>query len=162
MKIYCDTDCLPSNATPEELAALNALSLNPCLTFMTSHLVNDEAGKTKSEGKRDRLLQEHKAGYPVPNDEKVIGFNAQFSQYGFVGYFSLSDVQDESIRDELVQRGLRQRDAEHVAQAVSNGCDVFLTRDGGIHHRRPWIEKRFPGLKVRRPTELAVVLRLSV
>jgi predicted nucleic acid-binding protein len=48
---------------------------------------------------------------------------------GFITYPLISDSQNETLRDELIQHGLEPRDAEHLAQAVSNDCDVFLTRD---------------------------------
>ena len=55
-----------------------------------------------------------------------------------------------------MQRGLSQRDSEHLAQAISNRCSVFLTRDEAtiINPRRDWIEEAFPPLKVRLPSEL--------
>jgi hypothetical protein len=48
---------------------------------------------------------------------------------GFIGFSLISDVQDEKLRAELMERGLAQRDAEHITQAVCNNSDVFLTRD---------------------------------
>jgi hypothetical protein len=116
--------------------------------------------KTKDEGKRSTLVGEHEARTLIPKDEKVVGFNAQSSQHGFVGFFLLADVQDETLRAELIAQGLEQRDAEHITQAVCNGCDVFLTRDEKsiIKPHRAWLEKRFPTLKVRLPSELAAEL----
>jgi len=54
--------------------------------------------------------------------------------------------------------GLEQRDAEHITQAVCNNCDVFLTRDEDsiITPHRHWLEQKFPGLKIRLPSELAL------
>jgi hypothetical protein len=79
----------------------------------------------------------------------LLGFNIQISQYTYFNSPIISDVQDEAIRAELMKRGLKQRDAEHITQAVCNNCDVFLTRDKGIRKRRDWLEQRFPGLKIR-------------
>jgi len=53
-----------------------------------------------------------------------------------------------------MKRGLKQRDAEHLTQAVCNNCAVFLTRDKRIISGRQWLEERFPGLKIRLPSEL--------
>jgi hypothetical protein len=45
---------------------------------------------------------------------------------------------------------------KHITQAVCNDCDVLLTRDvkSIITPHREWLEKRFPKLKVRLPSEL--------
>jgi len=90
--------------------------------------------------------------------KKLLGFNIQISQYTCFNSPIISDVQDEAIRAELMKRGLKQRDAEHITQAVCNNCDVFLTRDKGIRKRRDWLEQRFPGLKIRLPSELVADL----
>ena len=163
LKIYPDTDTIPANIrrhadepkSRRELAAMEKLLANDGLSFLGSRAVLRELEKTKHELRRKKLADEHKALPPLPKDEKVVGFNAQSDQYGgFIGFFLISDVQDESLRDELIKHSLEPRDAEHIAQAVSNGCDVFLTRDKGIIKHRAWLEARFPKLKIRRPTEL--------
>ena len=79
---------------------------------------------------------------------------------GFVTYPLISDVQDETLRKELMARGLKQRDAEHLTQAVCNDCDVFLTRDEKsiIKPHRKWLQNRFPKLKIMRPSELLKLL----
>jgi hypothetical protein len=73
----------------------------------------------------------------------------------------MSDVQDDALCQELEQRGLGRTDAQHITQAVCNACDVFLTRDRKtiINPHRAWLESRFPGLKIRLPSELVAELR---
>ena len=56
-------------------------------------------------------------------------------------------------------RGLEQRDAENITQAVCNDCDVFLTRDKGIIKHCEWLEQRFSKLKVWLPSELLAFIR---
>ena len=83
-------------------------------------------------------------------------------QYGgCISYPLVSDVQDEAIFRELENRGLGLHDAQHITQAISNNCDVFLTRDWKtiIRKHRPWIEQRFPTLKIFRPSELVTELK---
>jgi hypothetical protein len=162
LKVYGDTNTLPSNASnhasQEELAALEQLRADERLEWFTSHIVRHEATNTKNESKRNTLVGEHEARKPLPKDEMIVGFNTQTVQSGgFLGFTLISDVQDEALRAELIKRGLTQRDAEHVTQAVCNNCDVFLTLDGNtiIGPHRTWLEERFPTLKVRRPSELA-------
>lgn len=72
-------------------------------------------------------------------------------------------IQAEKLRAELIERGLEQRDAEQITQAVCNSCDVFLTRDKKtiIKPHRAWLENRFPTLKVRVPSEFAAELAAS-
>jgi hypothetical protein len=73
----------------------------------------------------------------------------------------VSDVQDEKILAELQGYGLSRRDAEHITQAGCNGCEVFLTRDRALLLKfRPFIEARFPQLRVLQPSQLEVELAL--
>jgi hypothetical protein len=93
-----------------------------------------------------------------------LGIHTQTDQYGgFVSSPLISDVQDEALRDELINRGLTRRDAEHITQAICNGCDVFLTRDEGtiIKPHGQWLESRFPGLKVWLPSQLLAFITAS-
>jgi hypothetical protein len=163
LSIYCDTSALRHNIgrqndekSQRELSALNQLMEK--YPMFGSHLVRYEAEKTKDEIRRGHLIIDAQALQNVPNDHKLLGFNIQISQYTCINSPIISDVQDEAIRAELMKRGLKQRDAEHITQAVCNNCDVFLTRDKGIRKRRDWLEQRFPGLKIRLPSELVADL----
>ncbi len=160
LKIYCDTSCLPHNiryADPKpqgELAALKQLADK--YWMFGSRVVRRELMITKKQTQRKNLIVDYKAREPITKDEKVHGFHTQTDQYGGVVVYPLvSDVQDETLRKELIEHGLEPRDAEHITQAVCNGCDVFLTRDERtiIKPYRPWLETRFPTLKVRLPSE---------
>jgi hypothetical protein len=160
LKIYCDTSTLPENigdADPKskrELAAVKELEKHGMM--FGSHIVLYEATNTSDENKRKQLIAEYAALKPVPKDEKLLGFHTTSYQYGFTCCPILADVQDETIRNELIARGLEQRDAEHITQAVCNDCDVFLTRDEStiIKPHRAWLDQRFPKLKVWLPSEL--------
>ena len=157
VKVYGDTNTLPDNTRdPDELAALERLRLDRRVAWFTSHLVHHEAAKTPDEGKRSRLVGQHADRQPVPKDAKLLGFRVQIDRYTCLNSPMISDVQDETVRAELMTRGLEQRDAEHITQAVCNDCDVFLTRDSRtiIKRHRPWLEQRFPNLIVRLPSEL--------
>jgi hypothetical protein len=58
--------------------------------------------------------------------------------------------------DAVMACGVRGRaDAEHVADAVGMGCDVFLTNDKRLRKQSPAIEDRW-GLRLRRPSEFVV------
>ena len=166
MKIYCDTSTLPENIrgadakSQKELTALK--ELQELGVMLGSRIVRYEVMNTKDENKRNQLLAEHAALKPIDNDEKLLGIHTTTDQYGgFVSYPMISDVQDEAIRAELIERGLEQKDAEHITQAVCNNCDVFLTRDENtiINPHREWLHQRFPNLKVWLPSELLASIR---
>src|SRR5262249_31729049 len=116
----------------------------------------------KNATQRDHLIIDYKALNRVPKDEKRLGFNTHGDRYG--GFFSapmISDVQDEVLLKELIDRGLEQRDAEHIVQAVCNDCDVFLTRDEKtiINPHGQWLSQRFPKLKILLPSELLEIIK---
>jgi large subunit ribosomal protein L30 len=165
LKIYGDTNTLLGNTDDAlQLKALKQLSSDKRLIWFSSHIVRYEAMNTKNEIKRSRLVGEHEARKLILKDEKIVGFNAQTIQYGgFIGFSLISDVQDETLRAELLERGLTQRDAEHITQAVCNDSDVFLTRDVEtiIGPHRMWLEKRVPTLRVLLPSELASELTIG-
>jgi hypothetical protein len=155
MKIYRDTNTLPGNIRDEtELAAVRELE-KLGLTMFGSHIGRYEAMNTKDENKRRELVNQHDRLQKTP--EKLLGFNVVTDHLGgFVCSPIISDVQDEQVRAELMQRGLAQRDAEHIAQAVANDFDIFLTCDKNtiINPHRQWLEQRFPKLKVLLPSAL--------
>jgi predicted nucleic acid-binding protein len=66
----------------------------------------------------------------------------------------VSDVQDECLVEKLQkQLNLPMPDAQHLAQAISNGADVFLTRDEEhFVSQRHAIEAQFK-IKIRLPSE---------
>lgn len=94
---------------------------------------------------------------PLAQDEKVLGFDSiQTDPFGgFVANPLVSDVQDERLVEQLEsQMGPPKPDAQHLAQAISNNADVFLTRDEEhFIKQRLTIESQFK-IKVRLPSEL--------
>jgi predicted nucleic acid-binding protein len=166
LRIYCDTSTLLHNirhADPKsqrERAAITQLAEKHPL--FRSLVVLREVTSTHEETQRECLIVDYEALKPVPRDEKVLGICTQTDQHGgFFGQPLVSDVQDEEIRQELIDRGLTRQDATHIAQAVYNDCDVFLTRDEDtiIKPHGQWLENRFPPLKVRLPSQLLEELR---
>ncbi len=160
LRIYCDTDTLPHNIrhddkkTQGELAALKRLAEEQLL--FGSLEVRREVMKTRKQSQQDNLIVDYKALKPITKDERVHGFHTQTDQFGgFITQPLISDVQDEALRNELVNRGLKLNDANHITQAVCNNCDVYLTRDEDtiIKPHRAWLEIRL-GIKIRLPSEL--------
>ena len=170
MRIYCDTDTLLSNIRhPDEKCRAELAALQKLLAgrrdegySMFRSLVNyRELMETFDDSQKSALLQDYESLEPVRKDEKVLGMQTQEDRYGgCVVYPLVSDVQDEAMCQELTDRGIKLRDAQHITQAICNACDVFLTRDEGtiIKRHRQWIEQRFPMLRVRLPSELAAEL----
>jgi hypothetical protein len=156
LKVYVDTSALPTNIrhSPEEHAA--AEELLEMFAMFSSHITYYEANNTKNQLCRDALIEECELLTPIPKDQRLLGFNNQILPYG--GCLCspiISDVQDETIRKELIDRGLERRDAEHITQAVCNHCDKFLTCDVKtiIKSHGQWIKERFNLMAVR-PSEL--------
>lgn len=71
----------------------------------------------------------------------------------------MSDTQDEKMRDSIISMGIEQKDAEHLTQAICNGFEYFLTRDGGIIRKRGQIQIKFPPMKIQTPAECVFELR---
>jgi hypothetical protein len=167
MKIYGDTDTLQNNITtePDEQQAVEILVAAHDRGLLVLHLSNishHEVMKTPNPVQRQRLVDDAEQRERVQNNERLLGFQAQdMGRRGFISSPLMSDVQDDALCQELEQRGLDRADAQHITQAVCNGCDVFLTRDRKtiIKPHRAWLESRFPGLKIRLPSELVTELR---
>jgi hypothetical protein len=154
LKIYCDTCSLRHNVDEEkERVALERLAEK--FPMFGSHLVRHEAANTKKTNpKGDFLIVDADALELVPKEKVLLGFQYLSDQYG--GFFAgplTSDVPDETIRNEVMKRGLKQRDAEHVTLAICNSCNVLLTFDKKILKIGTWLEERFK-LKAWRPSQL--------
>jgi hypothetical protein len=161
LKIYCDSDTLLHNIkrhqTPKVQEELNALEKllahhkTGKIIMLRSRVNLREMEATKDPQDRQKLKGDYESMTPIAKDEKVLG---SYSVPGGGTNVMVSDVQNETMRDELLQIGLERRDAEHLTQAICNHCDVFLTRDEkSIIRHRTKIEGRFP-IKVRKPSEL--------
>ena len=167
MNIYSDTSSLFSNANrhadaknQQEAAAIADLlevHKQGKIRMLRSNLSRHELEKTRSVKQKDALLRDFLLLVPVAKDEKVLGFDSiQTDPFGgFVTNPLVSDVQDEPLVERLMKElGLRKPDAQHLAQAISNKADVFLTRDEEhFIKQRLTIESQFT-IKVRLPSEL--------
>jgi hypothetical protein len=157
---------LPHNIhEDEERAAL--VELAKIVALVGSQMVRYEAGNTPNKTKRDTstetlreiLVGEAAALELVAKEKVLLGFQHLTDQFG--GFFAgplMTDVPDETIRSEIMERGLKQRDAEHVTLAICNACDVILTLDKKILKLSPWLEERF-NLKAWRPSRLLAFLK---
>src|SRR6266498_3072744 len=68
---------------------------------------------------------------PIPNDEKLLGIHTTTDQYGgFVSSPMISDVQDEAIRAELIERGLNKKtlNTSHRLCATNAMCSSPATK----------------------------------
>jgi hypothetical protein len=173
-KIYCDTSTLaPNIRDPHSLPELEALKRLRALreaghcSMFRSHIVQGELERTQNAKQRELLKADFELLDGILHDQKLLGFNTTFDQLGgFVTFPLISDIQDSQMFEEIYQELKHripsapdfqaQRDAEHLTQAVCNGCDVFLTRDYKtiIKPIGQWLERRFPPLRVRSPTQL--------
>jgi hypothetical protein len=165
IKIYCDTSAQLPNIrhsdphTQAERAAVQRLKEAAAagLLELYASLVNlREVSNTSDDNQRGALIGDHKRLSPILKDERLLGFNHLFDQFGgFINSPLISDTQDESIRDGLKAMGLSQKDAEHLTQAICNDCEYFLTRDKKtIMPYRDDIQAKHPPIRIRLPLEL--------
>jgi hypothetical protein len=160
--IYCDTSCLPGNIRGEEnepeLEALKQLQAR--FDFYGSRFVREEASATAEPQMRDALIVQCNTLKPVPKDEKILGFHSQFDRFGGCCWPMIADTHDDALCEELKNRGLKPKDAQHITQAVCNECGVFLTRDVKtiIRPYGEWLEMRLHPLKFWKPSELLKAL----
>jgi hypothetical protein len=170
MKIYCDTSSLFSNADRHKkdskaqreataISRLLGLHRQGKVQLVRSNVVRRELEKTSDVTQRDALFNDFLEIVPVANDEKVLGIDEQITDPfgGFATSPLVSDVQDEGFFEKLKKQfSLKKFDAQHLAQALSNGSDVFLTRDEK-HFLKPTqrqaIEKDY-NIKIRLPSEV--------
>jgi len=166
MNIYCDTSSLFSNinrhqnakAQQEAAAVFNLLRVHRQgkIHLLRSNIIRHEVERTRSAAQKDALIGDFLELVPVANDEKVLGFHTQQTDPygGSVTNPLVSDVQDERLAERL-QNNLKlpKPDAQHLAQAISNGADIFLTRDEEhFLNQRQTIEAQFK-IKIRLPSE---------
>src|ERR1700730_17824830 len=166
--VYADTNTLranlarhPDNADKQrELAAMDTLdemktSGQISMDIFKSRVSRKEVERTKNPQQRANLQSDLEKLQQIPKDEKLLGFNIQSDPFTFISSPLMSDILDEKLYGELIQRGLSPDDAHHISHAICNECDVFLTHDEQtivIPHRQ-WLEERFP-IKVFLPSEL--------
>ena len=159
---------------PKELAALESLlklrESGKCLMFR-SRVVRAELETTNGTEQGSKLQGDYEALDQIPQDERPLGsFNITDHMGGCIINPIVSDYLDEPLYRELLQRGLSDKDAHHITQAVSNNCDVFLTRDvktiinrfvttdPHFLDRRLALEGLCRGLRIVKPSELSTEL----
>ena len=116
--------------------------------LLRSHIARGELERTKDDGLQEQLKADYELLEGILQDEKVLGFHASkiFEEIYEKIKRRVSGARDFQVR----------RDAEHLTQAICNGCGVFLTRDYKtiIGPRREWLEHKYPPIGIRLPSEL--------
>ncbi|SPE45522.1 hypothetical protein SBA7_880014 [Candidatus Sulfotelmatobacter sp. SbA7] len=162
---YCDTDTLFSNAARHARDAKSQAEATAIRSLMSKHdqgkirllrsnVARRELENTADVRQRDSLRKEFFERVPVAKDEKLLGFDTQYTDPygGFVTNPLVSDVQDERLCAELENSlKLRKFDAQQLGQAISNQCGTFLTRDSDFLKSAGTIEQRY-GIKVLPPS----------
>jgi predicted nucleic acid-binding protein len=170
MKIYCDTSSLFSNADRHKkdskaqreataISRLLGLHRQGNVQLVRSDVVRRELEKTSDVTQRDALFNDFLQIVPVANEHKALGVDEQTTDPfgGFATSPLVSDVQDEGLVETLQKQfSLEKFDAQHLAQALSNSANIFLTRDERHflkQRKRQAIEKDF-NIKIRLPSEV--------
>jgi hypothetical protein len=161
-KVLCDTDTLLANIrhTDEKshgerqaLEKLLEMRASGRVVLLFSRVSSLEVANTEKEEQRDKLDADRMDLEPVVKEENVSGFQCMPGPTGSWISNPVSDL-DQLAYQDCKRQGLGERDSLHILRAVENACDVFMTRDKKIIKHRGWLEQRFPGLKIRKPSEL--------
>jgi len=171
LNIYCDTSSLFSNANKptsqqEATAVLRLLQYHHQgkIRLSRSNVALRELERTGDPIQKNALLRDFLDLAPIANDEKVLGFDTLHTDPcgGHITNPLVSDVQDEYLVRRLEELGLPKQDAQHLAQAISNGVDVFLTRDDEhFLSKRRILGTQFR-IKIRLPSETLAELALRL
>ena len=156
MKAYLDNNIVSAIArddTPAQSEALDALLKayeQGKIELVTSELTLDEI--KRYEGRHPaqwtfRLLKK----VPIVQWDQLLGFHNSGDRLG--GWISYPIIQTLPLYTALDALGLESVDGRHVFVAAKNGCDAFLTCDGGILHHAVSIETLCNGLVVQKPSD---------
>jgi hypothetical protein len=93
---------------------------------------------------------------PFVEDHTLLGFHCHGDR---TGSYAMPLVTDDPIARQLWALGLNRtdndrRDVHHLMVAIRDGCDLFLTCDKAVLHRRGQIQALFPTIRVLRPSEM--------
>lgn len=165
MKVYLDNMFVckiikPDLVLPDEQKALDKLRKNPLLEIVTSRESWREQEKTRYQSIRDQYRQNRDKIPVALNDHKVLGFSSQDYQYrGFITSPLVTDIIDEKIFNDAKEllKGKKknvENDARHIMYALCNNCERFVTTDFDFIDNRNEIEKRFPEIRIVKPSEL--------
>ena len=133
-KIYVDT-CIVSkifddSIDPTELKALYEVVQNRNIDFNTSHIVLEEFLKHPDDHKRAGLAILFKLFKLNPKQKPTVALGCYgVPLFGEAMYNDPNEKEDplfKSIKEVFTQKD---RDPEHIFQAVKSGCDYFLTLD---------------------------------
>ncbi|MGH7207518.1 MAG: type II toxin-antitoxin system VapC family toxin [Nitrospiraceae bacterium] len=159
VKAYLDNDMVSALArgdmprvTMDALERLREMSDAGHLELVTSEVAlrEIERGKDPRLKDADRDLEK----VEIIEDQELRGFNF-FGGSG--GWISSPRHEEHPTSSALRRQGLKRMDAHHLMVAVINRCDVFVTCDGGILHRRAEIERMF-SIQLMRPEDLVAEL----
>jgi hypothetical protein len=152
----CDTNTLLHNISDqherEALTKLLEIRAARGLVLFRSQVNRVELANTKDQETRDNLEADYMGLDPVPIEESISGFQLIPDHTGSFIRNPVSDLDSPAYR-ECRAHGVKEKDTLLILRAVANAYGL-LTRDKGIIKRRGWLEERFPGLKIRLPSEL--------
>jgi hypothetical protein len=169
-KVYLD-NCVVSNearsnlqAHPDEMAAVRAIYTAKDagkIEIITSDQTTREQDRWFNEVGR-KMLKEARSKLQMIDDHRQLAGHAVYDQHsGSTAMVLGSSSLDQHLHNEF--RGLRlsDDDAQHLVNAVHEGCDWFVTTDfNDFRDRRVSLELHCRGLKIVWPTELVEKLGL--
>jgi predicted nucleic acid-binding protein len=161
-KVYLDNDIasgLVNRDLEEEMNLVDLLmqlARNGRVGMTTTGQSLREIERTCNAEKRERLKGVTALVEISRHDHKVLGSSREVADLrgSSVDVPLVTDVTDDRIYSRLRDLGLKDDDAKHLTNATSGGWNYFLTRDSHIFSQRDQIEKIFPSIKIRKPSEL--------
>jgi predicted nucleic acid-binding protein len=163
MKIYLDNNVVSaiakddtateSDALDRLLAAYEKGKVDLVTSEVTEKEINCYVGLNQTLVKRTfRLLKK----VPVVRWDELLGIH----NYGDSRTWINSPmIRNEPLYDSFLKLGLKPVDAQHLFVAANQGCNTFLTNDGGILARASGF-RQLCGLTVQRPSDLVAKLGL--
>ena len=155
MKAYLDNNIVSAIATDDTPAQSEALDQllkvydQGKIELVTSKLTLDEIKRYEGMHPAQRTFRLLKK-VPIVQWDQLLGFNILSDKFTWI---NSPMIQTDTLYAALVALGIKTIDARHVFVAAKNGCDIFLTCDGGILHRTAPIEKLCNGLVVQKPSD---------
>lgn len=166
INVYLDT-CIVSETykgtiKDEDFNALDVLSDMDRIKFLVSDVMKEELYKIKDDSQRKSLAVLYKIFSKCTRHTTV--HRMVVGAYGRMAYGRGSATYDPlyaSIKNIFTQKD---KDPEHIFQAVKNGCDYFLTVDyktilKKAEKHKAELEKICPNIKFVSPSTLLDVLK---
>ncbi len=160
IRIYLDND-IASSISRRDLEVMELAAVDQLLDANRHSHVSVEVSRQswremeRAPAKYHEGLKSGIKGLSVLRDDHtVLGSHTNVDQFGgCVCNPIVTDIVNDQLFADLCAAGLKCDDAKQLMYAAHNGCQFFITCDGGILARRNKIEVLWAAIQVCRPSE---------